>query len=578
MKQIKPFLCTLLAMLMLPTTGAFAQTVETITSTFISMEGPYDMEVGPHWYGYLNSAEGNKWMFRCEKYVENKTVNGSFALTNNYGEQISIISFFNIKGYVKKITVRAGGKVGKINVRAGQADIGTVTTTTSDVQDYDFWVGDDIAESAYVEWDENGESKGNVFVDLIPNTDGDATMIIESIKIQIAQKEEPFDGHTGYCGPYLQWFISNDNPQVLTIRGTGRMFEYFMAEGTDMPQSTAPWAEYGDKITKLVIEEGATSVGDFAFYYFMNLTTVVLPSTGLQRIGSCAFYECPVKEINLPEGIEEIGDMAFRSNKIETLTVPNSLKKLNSSAFSRCPLKSIAVASDNSMFDSRGNCNAIIRTATNELILGCETTVIPEGVASIGFDAFNYCKGLTSITIPTTVETIDNNAFYACSGLTTLVVPDKVSTIGSSAFNYCSGMETLTIGSGLTSIGKNAFDNMNKLADVICTADPEKLTWEGNDNASCCKKDGTTQFHVTNPAAWKAKFPDAHVQFVAISSVETVEGDVSGDGKTDAEDVVALMKYIAGMAAGISVTAADVNKDGKVDVADVVALVNLIIK
>ena len=74
----------------------------------------------------------------------------------------------------------------------------------------------------------------------------------------------------------------------------------------------------------------------------------------------------------------------------------------------------------NSIYDSRGNCNAIILTATNTLIAGCKSTVIPNTVTSIGFEAFYFCSSLTTITIPISVLTIGNNAFHGCSGLTSV--------------------------------------------------------------------------------------------------------------------------------------------------------------
>ena len=67
-------------------------------------------------------------------------------------------------------------------------------------------------------------------------------------------------------------------------------------------------------------------------------------------------------------------------------------------------LTSIVVAQDNPKYDSRNNSNAIIETASNTLLYGCKNTIIPNGVTSIGEDAFYACSGLTSITIPNSVD------------------------------------------------------------------------------------------------------------------------------------------------------------------------------
>lgn len=86
--------------------------------------------------------------------------------------------------------------------------------------------------------------------------------------------------------------------------------------------------------------------------------------------------------------------------------------------FSGCyGLNSILVENGNQKYDSRNNCNAIIETSSNSLIIGCKNTIIPNSVTSIGDYAFSGCSGLTSITIPNSVTSIGNGAFIACFGL-----------------------------------------------------------------------------------------------------------------------------------------------------------------
>ena len=194
--------------------------------------------------------------------------------------------------------------------------------------------------------------------------------------------------------------------------------------------------------------------------------------------------------------------------------------------------------------DSRNDCNAVIITATNELMLGCVNTVIPNDVVSIG-----------------------TAAFYSIPNLKEFVVPENVTILGRNAFGSCSNLETLIIGSGVTFIDNYAFNYLHKLTDIYCTAAPDKLTWEGYNDTKCCKGDGTTQFHVTDPAAWKAKFPDAHVQFVAIGSAETDEGDANGDGEVNVADIDFVIEAIGADIA--THKAADLNGDGEINVADV---------
>jgi hypothetical protein len=108
--------------------------------------------------------------------------------------------------------------------------------------------------------------------------------------------------------------------------------------------------------------------------------------------------------------------------------------RIETFAFQKCNgLTSIVVESGNPAYDSRENCNAIIKTSTNELIAGCKNTIIPESVTRIGNYAFSGCSDLTSITIPGGVTSIENYAFYYCDALTSVTVKNPTPvTIGNS--------------------------------------------------------------------------------------------------------------------------------------------------
>ena len=113
-----------------------------------------------------------------------------------------------------------------------------------------------------------------------------------------------------------------------------------------------------------------------------------------------------------------------------------SVTSISSTAFSFCEkLTSIIVDSENKVYDSRNNCNAIIETASNNLIAGCKTTVIPNSVTSIGDNAFYYCSGLTSVTIGNSVTSIGSKAFANCAEITNVYsLAEKVPSTNSNAF------------------------------------------------------------------------------------------------------------------------------------------------
>ena len=175
--------------------------------------------------------------------------------------------------------------------------------------------------------------------------------------------------------------------------------------------------------------------------------------------------------VSIPNSVTSIGGSAFGGcSGLTSVTIGSGVTSIGGGAFGGCSgLVTITVDSNNSTYDSRNNCNAIIETATNTLVVGCSNTVIPNSVTSIGSSAFFGCSGLTSVTIPDSVTSIGDNAFYGCSGLTSVTIPDSVTSIGAQAFIEC-GSTSVTIGNGVTSIGARAFQSCINLTSITSLA------------------------------------------------------------------------------------------------------------
>ena len=185
------------------------------------------------------------------------------------------------------------------------------------------------------------------------------------------------------------------------------------------------------------------------------------------------FKDYVIKTVTIGDGITSIGDAVFEGcSGLTELTLPNSVTSIGSGAFEGCTgLEKITVGSENSRYDSRDNCNSIIETETNTLIVGCKNSIIPNSVTSIGYSAFRGCSGLTELTLPSSVTSIGNFAFAYCSGLTELTLPSSVTSIGNSAFCGCSGLTELILPNSVTSIGGGAFSGCTGLEKITSLAE-----------------------------------------------------------------------------------------------------------
>ncbi len=350
--------------------------------------------------------------------------------------------------------------------------------------------------------------------------------------VRAADSDIVASGECGAEGDNVTWQL--DSEGTLTISGEGEMVNW-----TD---TDSPWYD-NDDIISVVIEDGVTSIGDYAFWWCASITSVIIPD-GITSIGDYTFSHCKsLTSLTIPDTVKSIGNNAFYyCNSLVSITMPDSITRMGNNAFSYCTkLKKLIIAEGSKTITSAMTCglkyyiedveipDSVTRIgdeAFYEFSLLLSIT-LPDSVTSVGRNAFlgtlwfefkknntfiiingilldgHKCKGdvsvpdgvkiigdsafvgssLTSITIPDSVTSIGNSAFEDCNTLTSITIPDSVTSIGDSAFKDCNALTSITIPDSVTSIGDYAFSECKALTSIKI---PDSVTSIGDNAFSWC--------------------------------------------------------------------------------------------
>ncbi|MBR0298268.1 MAG: leucine-rich repeat domain-containing protein, partial [Bacteroidales bacterium] len=242
-----------------------------------------------------------------------------------------------------------------------------------------------------------------------------------------------------------------------------------------------------DSLKSILIPEGVASIGDGAFSSCSSLTSIVIPE-GVTSIGGYAFTWCSsLTSIVIPEGVTSIGDGLFSyCSSLTSIVIPEGVTIIGHRAFADCSRLSVFYGKFASV---DGRCLIVDGCLTAFAPYDVASYTIPEGVVSIGDDAFHGCRSLTSIVIPEGVTSIGDEAFAYCDSLTSIVIPEGVTSIGSYAFDSCSSLTSIVIPEGVASIGEGAFSGCSSLTSVVI---PDSVTSIGYYSFGYC----TTLFKI----------------------------------------------------------------------------------